>query len=173
MYPSLMAIQAPSTTTPSVLSISNNIMNALSSVIKAPALRKRRVKDVPSSLADLTDTVDTDASASDESVERNEIREQPRTKKRKVDSASAVSVSSTVANAAKVTAEVPYLPRRSKRLSNHPIAKIEGDGDTWIEILVINVKDRKKKKNKTRSLFYSMATQNGMLETCIVHFVCT
>ena len=36
-----------------------------------------------------------------------------------------------------------------------------GDDDTWIEILVVNIKDRKKKNTKSRSLFYSIETQRA------------
>ena len=53
-----------------------------------------------------------------------------------------------------------YSPRRSRRLG----AKndVDGDGDTWIECLVVNIKDRKRNTHKSRSLFYSIETQRGM-----------
>lgn len=52
-----------------------------------------------------------------------------------------------------------YVPRQSKRLKkNH---HIDGDGDTWIECLVVNIKDKKQKTTKSRSLFYSIESQRG------------
>jgi hypothetical protein len=50
-----------------------------------------------------------------------------------------------------------FVPRRSKRI-NPPQ---QGDGDTWIECSVVNIKDRKNKSHKSRSLFYSIETQRG------------
>ena len=69
------------------------------------------------------------------------------------------SVSETSASA---TSNELYTPRRSKLVER----EFEGDEDTWIECLVVNIKDKKGKKNTTRSLFYSVETQRGTRRNC-------
>lgn len=50
-----------------------------------------------------------------------------------------------------------FRPRRSGRVS-----KLHGDGDTWIECLVVNSTNQKHKTKRSRSLFYSVKTQTGL-----------
>jgi hypothetical protein len=63
-------------------------------------------------------------------------------------------------NAQKQTSEGDdFAPRRSRHVSKAKL--VDSDGDTWIECLIDNVKDRKRKTNKSRSLFFSTKTQRG------------
>ncbi len=57
----------------------------------------------------------------------------------------------------------PFNPKPSKRLSKLHIPLLEnGDGDTWIEMLVTNIRCKKTKELKSRSLFYSVKTRQAL-----------
>mmetsp|Transcript_12134 Transcript_12134/g.26409 ORF Transcript_12134/g.26409 Transcript_12134/m.26409 type:complete len:162 (-) Transcript_12134:79-564(-) len=56
-----------------------------------------------------------------------------------------------------------FEPKPSKRLSKLHIPLLEnGDGDTWIEMLVTNLRCKKTKELKSRSLFYSVKTRQAL-----------
>lgn len=124
-------------------------MFALSSVLKAPRLKNRQKMDDSSFQPPSTNShASADANAKKRKVHRtaeHKVVTPPPSVAPSLSSTSTSSVNS-------------FVPRRSKRLATKTP---QGDGDTWIECSVVNIKDRKNKKNKSRSLFYSIETQRG------------
>lgn len=125
-------------------------MFALSSVLKAPRLKKPHKNDDTSlRLSSSNSRTPADADVK----KRRKIHRPAEPKAVTPPSSIAPSLSST-----STSSTDSFRPRRSKRLATKTP---EGDGDTWIECSVVNIKDRKNKKNKCRSLFYSIETQKG------------
>lgn len=123
-------------------------MLALTSVLKAPRLNKRRKNHDPTTAVDrdVSQSPSQDKTNSDDK-KRRKLRAECKTitPPASIDSTTSDSISDS------------FVPRRSKRLAQTPAH----DNDTWIECSVVNIKDRKNKKHKTRSLFYSIETQRG------------
>ncbi|KAL3780008.1 hypothetical protein HJC23_000298 [Cyclotella cryptica] len=135
--------------------VSQMAMFALSSVLRAPRLGMRHKKDDSASLASPADsTAIPPPSSSSSSFQDDKLQ-----KKRRITASSYVEppVEPSVGSENSTSTSNSYSPRRSRRLAakNH----VDGDGDTWIECLVVNIKDRKRKTHKSRSLFYSIETQ--------------
>ena len=128
-------------------------MLSLYCVLKA-SRRRKKDGDISQHLP-IASSVNTTTSNSDAKKKRKTHHSGP-----KVISSTPSIQSSLSTNSTSTTSTVDtFNPRRSKRLTN--MTSTKGDGDTWIECRIVNIKDRKSEKNKTRSLFYSVETQKG------------
>ncbi|KAL7511024.1 hypothetical protein ACHAXN_007932 [Cyclotella atomus] len=125
-------------------------MFALSLVRKAPRLKKRQKKDDSSFNSPSSDST-LPATDADTNKKRKLHLAEPKVVTPPCSVAPSISSTST-------TSTESFAPRRSRRLATKTP---QGDGDTWIECRVMNIKDKKNKKNKSRSLFYSIETQRG------------
>ncbi|KAL7479230.1 hypothetical protein ACHAW6_004971 [Cyclotella cf. meneghiniana] len=124
-------------------------MFGLSSVLRAPRLGIRHKKDDHASLASPEESTAPPPSSRDDEVRR----------KRRIHSSHVRDPVEPSVVSDNSDASRGYSPRRSRRLAAKE--EVDGDGDTWIECLVVNIKDRKRKTHKSRSLFYSIETQRG------------
>lgn len=122
-------------------------MLALSSVLKSQRLNKRRKYQDPTTAAIHVSRSPSHDGANTDAKKRRKLQAECKI----------VTPPSSVESSLPDSTSDSFVPRRSKRLSETPAH----DNDTWIECSVVNIKDRKNKKHKTRSLFYSIETQRG------------
>jgi hypothetical protein len=118
--------------------------------LRAPRLGMRHKKDDNASLASPKESTISCPSSQDDKVQ----------KKRRIHASQVqppVELSVVSDNS---DASHSYSARRSRCLAARN--EVDGDGDKWIECLVVNIKDWKRNTHKSRLLFYSNETQRGM-----------